>query len=451
MGFFLYLCNRLDLRVFSKSDYLLFDGYYKMVVVRRFFGGEGMKKGKFACSEVLVLGVLLAFVGCTTTSEEVELDYDTAEHAYVHGEDGYFCLLSKVPYELEYQMGETCWLYSSVASMVTRYEYRTGNAIDLDPMKVLDAVFPDEAEEGLFVQHNRAKKDIGGWTWLVTESLSNGFEGYVLDDATILGSFDADVVKEYLQKQGAVNVVVPDKDQSKQRSVDHYRTLNDVTDKDEDYDHQVVLVGWDDFFPKDYFREIATQDGAWIAHNSAEADQLYYISYDTKLREPIGLSMTDEYSAVLSYDCGNEGDTNIRLGAETKVANVFAEEGKLGAVGLYNVATSQDVCIEIYNEDFTKQLYTQTSHMDTKGYHVIPLEKPVKVSDFAIAVTFPEGAPVEGDTIDMDSILYRPVSHSGESYIYLDGQWQDLSEDDIQSKLGLEVVSNNVCIKGLMK
>lgn len=410
-----------------------------------------MNLGKYICLGIILLGVSVMFAGCTTETKNVELEYDTQEHEYVHGDDGYYCLLSKVPYELENQVGETCWIYSSVASMETGYEYKTGKTVDLDPVKVLEYVFPDDAEEGLFIQKNLSKTEVGGWIWLVTESLSNGFGDYVLDDATILGDFDAEVVKDYLQNRGAVNVVMPDRDQSKQKIIDNYRTVNYVTDKDEDYDHQVALVGWDDSFPKDYFKEAASSDGAWIAYNSAEADRLYYISYDTKLREPIGLSMSDEYAGVLSYDCGNEGDKNICLGDETKVANVYAYEGKLGAVGIYNVAKEQDICIEIYDQDFSKLLYTRNSHMATKGYHVIPLDKPVKVNGFAIAVTFTEGAPVEGETIDMDHILYSTVSHAGESYIYLDGQWQDLSDATVYSKLGLDVVPNNACIKGLVK
>ncbi len=88
--------------------------------------------------------------------------------------------------------------------------------------------------------------------------------------------------------------------------------------------------------------------------------------------------------------------------------------------------------------------------MDTKGYHVLKLDEPVDVDGFAIAGSFEKGAPVEGESLDYGSLLYTMVSHPGESYIYLNDSWQDLTDDATLSKLGLGFTPNNACIKGLM-
>lgn len=61
---------------------------------------------------------------------------ETSQH-YNHGDDGYYCLLDEVEYKLKPQVGDTCWMYSAVATMVTTYERKSGNTIDVDPIHAM--------------------------------------------------------------------------------------------------------------------------------------------------------------------------------------------------------------------------------------------------------------------------------------------------------------------------
>ena len=87
-------------------------------------------------------------------------------------------------------------------------------------------------------------------------------------------------------------------------------------------------------------------------------------------------------------------------------------------------------------------------HGDLAGYQVFELETPMEVDEYAVAVTYPDGAPVEGEAATLDTALFTKVtSNSGESYILVDDKWLDMSEKETWDKLGCE--TNNACIKAL--
>ena len=138
----------------------------------------------------------------------------------------------------------------------------------------------------------------------------------------------------------------------------------------------------------------------------------------------------------------------VSTGDETTTANVFREKGTLAAVGTYTVADDQDLTIQIMTGDLTECLYSQSCHADRKGYHVFKLEKPIEVNEYAIAVTYPQGAPVEGDSIELDNALrVETSSKADQSFILIDDEWLDMSDKATWDRLGS--VTNNACIKAL--
>lgn len=210
-------------------------------------------------------------------------------------------------------------------------------------------------------------------------------------------------------------------------------TVN-YTEKDT-FDHDVTIIGWDNHFPKEYFMQEPAQDGAWIVYNSNVGQIYYYISYCSPLGYSISHTVSDKYSEVLSFDAGNEQDRLVKTGDSTKTANVFHKKGKLAAVGTYNGFDKQDIKIEIMSADLKKVLYTQDAVLDYHGYHTVELTKPVDVEDFAVAVTYSKGAPVEGETIENDSGMYKTVSEKGQSFVFTGGKWKDMTDKDIKTVL----------------
>ena len=366
---------------------------------------------------------------------------------YVHGDDGYYNIADEyTDFRMRSQEYGTCWSFAGVAGMETSYFKKYGNTIDIEPMGLVDVVYGKDKEEGFFASKGCNPKEIGAWQWIVTETLSRGFGDYTLDSAVIIDTNDHEAIKDIVRNRGGVTICTLDND-LKRNIYFGYHTMNDTTG--DSFDHDITVIGWDDHFPKQYFREKATEDGAWICYNSASPSKgYYYVSYCTPMDYAISQSATDKYSDVLSYDAGNEQDKYIKTGSETTTANVFHKSGKLAAVGTYNDFDSQNIKIEIYDSTFTNLLYSQESVLDYHGYHTIELDTPIDVTDYAVAVTYSEGAPVEGESIDYDDIQYVTVSENGQSFVKLD-TWYDLSESDIADKLDIDYKPGNCCIKAL--
>ena len=415
---------------------------------------------------LLFLATALVFSSCSLSTKEVsskeavsaseiatearveESDEPVSEvKDYVHGEDGYFNLLEVYPeIEMKYQEGGTCWLYSGACCMETNYVMKNNRYITINPLELLDRIYLDEKEEGFFTEKGVNGKDLGGWQWMIAETCANGFGDYILDATVILDETDREAIKEYVRTRGAVSIGVNDTHNNLKGLHGKYYTINYGM---EEYDHDITIIGYDDHFPKDYFNAPASEDGAWITYNSAYgSSRLYYVSYCSPLEYALGHSVTDEYSAVLAYDAGAEEEFFIKTDDATTTANIFHKAGTLAAVGTYCGPDNQDIKIEIYDSSFKTLLYSQEAKLDYCGYHTIVLDEPVNVTDYAIAITYSLGAPVEGEFRDYGDVDYVTTADSGVSFVKLD-TWHDLTEDGIEEELGISFKPGNCCIKAL--
>lgn len=215
----------------------------------------------------------------------------------------------------------------------------------------------------------------------------------------------------------------------------------------------------------------------------ANSDLSYYISYSAPLEYAISHSVTDKYSEVLSYDAGDEQslislyspfaealgydisslqNRYIKTGNNTKVANIFHNAGTLAAVGTYNDFDEQDIKIEIYDAEIQNLLYSQDTKLNYRGYHTIELDTTLDVTDYAVVITYTKGAPVEGESIDfgkldqkiaslIGELEYKTVSEKGQSFVYIDNSWKDMTDSDIKGVLKIDFEPNNCCIKATYK
>ena len=398
----------------------------------------------------------------STTSSTQELStknnslikHHYTEHEYNHGSEGYYNLADDVDFELTAQLSGTCWICASANAMMTAYQLDHDDKIELDQLDLLNILYNDDKEEGIFLTEGTDKEKYGGSGHFVACELSNGFDDYlVLDHAISAKNWTMDEYKDGIRKYGGLYIGIPDP-ASKKGTYDGYFTMNCPAPTDGDFDHSIVVLGWDDSFPKDYFHEKATQDGAWITFNSNYPLGFFYISYDTPFDQvydtPLFLSVTDEYSKVLSHDCGPYFTDPVKTGDTTTAANVFKGKGSLSAVGTFVTSDDIDLTVQILTPDFSKCLYTQDVHADLAGYHVFDLDEPVDVDEYAVAITYPEGVPVEGQDFELDTALYTHfTSKPGESFIQVGGKWLDLSKEATWKQLGCE--TNNACIRALYK
>ncbi len=416
-----------------------------------------------------------------TTQTQIKKDPDIFTYNYVHGDEGYFNLLSETPeFKTKSYEKAACWAYAAASSMETSYAVRTGSSISIDPNSIINTVWDTNKSDGFIKKVDVPNSEMGGNARIVTETMSRGFDGLTLESAVILTDKGRDALKEALRSRGGVYANIPESSERKEWFGD-YITMNNP--RGGTPDHAVTIIGWDDNFPKNYFTETASQDGAWIAYNSTEGllGSYYYISYDTPLNDIVSFRATDKYSSILCHDVGNENDRYIKRGDETTVANVFHSAGKLAAVGTYNnFDEEQSIKIEIYDSSFKTLMYSQDATLNYHGYQTVDLDNPVNVADYAIVITYTKGAPVEGETINYDTYDYITSCGSGQSYVFL-GDWKnkasifhavevpegeeeapavdhtydyikdlkDMNDGNIKEALGIDFTPNNCCIKAL--
>ena len=416
-----------------------------------------MKKRMIAL--ILTAGILSMY-GCSdnnTSFEESAAEVTTAAETttkekkvydYVHSDDGYYNIADEISgFEMKTQEGGTCWLYAGVAGMGTAYAKKYGSYPSIEPLDLLDINYSNEHKEGFFPKEGSDPKELGGWQWILTETMSNGFGDYVIDSSVIIDVTDREAIKKAVKNRGGVAVAVNDTDTKYKGWYGKYYTLNYSR---EEFDHDVTIIGYDDHFPREYFKEPASEDGAWITYNSSLGSAgFFYVSYCAPLQDGISHSVTDKYGEVLSYDAGNEEDKYIKTGDTTKTANVFHKAGKLAAVGTYNDFDKQKITIQIYSADLKDILYTQDTVLDYHGYHTIDLDTPQDVTDFAVAISYEKGAPVEGEDIDYGPADYKTVSEIGQSFVYIDNNRKDMTDSDIKKALDIDFEPNNCCIKAL--
>lgn len=239
-----------------------------------------------------------------------------------------------------------------------------------------------------------------------TESLAgdpkDGERVASLKEGLIFDMSDPVLVKNMLMQYGAVDVsYYSDNSYYSADSSSFYQN------KYKGQNHEVLLVGWDDNYSKENFREECrpSDDGAWIIKNSwgtnwgtAVEDGgekgYFYISY-----EDAGLSNSDAncymVDTVDSYDHNYQYDgANIAVYYHyerrngTYMANVYKVDNaesdeKLNAVGIFT-GPDVDYTVEIYKNPDTvdgvvknprtgKLIGTASGREDFMGYHTVPV------------------------------------------------------------------------------
>ncbi len=226
-----------------------------------------------------------------------------------------------------------------------------------------------------------------------------------------------------------------------------YRSMSDSTYGNAQHDcyyydgsnyttnHNILIVGWDDNFPKEYFRSShrPKENGAWLVRNSWGEEQedgvqsgYFWLSYqDHGLQEAAGSSVyqyafvfdtekADNYDHLYQYD-GNANYRHYIYRTESAAAiyRARADEGEvLSAVGIGVKSEGADYTLQIYTgvtgndpESGTLRL-TQSGSLDYSGYHTIVLDREIPLTNgeqYSVvfsdltdkaSTTQPKGAPL---------------------------------------------------------
>lgn len=239
-------------------------------------------------------------------------------------------------------------------------------------------------------------------------------------------------------------------------------------------DHAVIIVGYDDTYSKDNFTmkdksgkaiegTTPQADGAFIIKNSwglANMDKdpddgyLYLSYYDHNLTPALSYvfdAKSDNYSA-LNYDQYDlmitqwYGSTDYE--GETKTANVFdaEEDENLFQIAYSTALPNTEVSFEVYkdvkegNPASGTLLEKGVNTHDSKGFYKIDLKEQYslkKGEKYSVVLTMKR--KTDSGTAYTEIFPYstefstglkvRGIINKGESFIYTDGKWSDMSEN----------------------
>ena len=229
-------------------------------------------------------------------------------------------------------------------------------------------------------------------------------------------------------------------------------------------DHAVLLVGWDDNYPKTNFRSASgktpARNGAWIIQNSWGTEYgdggYFWISYeDTSIFQnewvrngalAFQMESIETYDGIYFHDpLGVSGV--VSLGSpEARMSNAFVAKRneKITSVGFFTGNVNVNYEIQIFRnipgasgpEAGKPALATpQKGRTGPRGYYSVSLNEPISLNHgerFAVEIkliadenTYPKNeamVPVEMMQFNYsDNVVVAP----NESYLYLDGAWKD--------------------------
>lgn len=252
------------------------------------------------------------------------------------------------------------------------------------------------------------------------------------------------------------------------------KTSNYKYKKDPFY-HSVLLIGWDDGYPRENFTGKCTpdEDGAWIAKNSYGTEWgkggYFYISYeDTSLLEAVSCTNAseNEYSNIYQYDeygwaasFPSNIISDIISGKRTQpsdtgyMANIFqaSSDEIISAVSFYTTEENAEYEVRIFtdisdnSDPVSGKLKTCVSGIQKyTGYHTVKLDKEifvgkgeyfsavVKIKNPSSSFTVPAEACVmmydkENSLIISNIRSMNKKIHKNESFISSDGEnWNDM-------------------------
>ena len=366
----------------------------------------------------------------------------------------------------------TCWAFASLAALETTLTPQENLVFSPDHMSLCNSFSLGQNEGG---EYTMAIAYMASWQGPVYESDDPYGDGKTnpdlkarkhLEEAQILAPKDYVAIKEAIYKYGAVETSIYTQMKTANSWSGYYNRERATYyyNQEATCNHDIIIVGWDDDFPKEYFTITPENDGAFICKNSWGTefgeDGYFYVSY-----EDANIGTTNVVYTKLgdanNFDNIYQSDLlgwRGQLGYEKDqayFANVYrAGEGEeLAAVSFY--ATDVDTTYQVYvvpefedEDSLNDRKLVAEGSFEQAGYYTVRLDEAVKLKDhqkFAVVVHIQTPGAVHPVAIeyDADSRTREFDITDGEGYISLYGNKWMSAEKNKDCNLCLKAFTND--------
>ena len=223
---------------------------------------------------------------------------------------------------------------------------------------------------------------------------------------------------------------------------------------EEEANHEVVIVGWDDEYPRENFSVSPDEDGAFLCRNSWGGqfgdEGYFYVSYEdcqigTDAVSYSGIQPADRLTRIYQTDlCGWTGQMGFGT-SDAWFSNRYeaVENAWIEAVGFYAVMPGTSYQVYVTGDLSGERKLAAEGILEDAGFYTVPFSEAISVrsgESFFVAVSISSPGAVEPVAVEYagDSTRLAGIDiQDGEGYISADGKsWQRTEESGA-----------NVCLK----
>lgn len=226
--------------------------------------------------------------------------------------------------------------------------------------------------------------------------------------------------------------------------------------------HAVILIGWDDNFPKELFGVPPESDGAWLAQNSWGSDlenvTYFWMPYN-ELTYPITFFVGTEpwFGHNYQYDGGTLILNKYLTQTSASISNVFTGGGdeELQAVSL-DTNQSVNYTLRVYTDPLPDEpdagtlLAEQEGIFKFPGYYTIRLDEPVPIEKgqtFSVVYDLegekPLNISIDTSAVSEEVVTTTTFAKAGQSFLNNGTGWTDLSADG-ETNLRIKAFTNDL-------
>ena len=395
----------------------------------------------------------------------------------------------------------TCWAFASLGALESSMPEAIRTSLSADHMSIRNSFGLGQNAGG---DYSVSSAYLLGWQGPVAEASDPYGDGYSpenlepvchVQEIQVLKEKDYEAIKRAVYETGGVqsSFYMPQTEGAERDRYYNEETYAFYYDGSLEANHDVVIVGWEDSYPKEKFVIEPEEDGAFLCMNTwgeSFGDRGYfYISYeDSRIGTAnvlyTGIERTDNYDRICQTDlCGWTGQLGYGS-PKAWFANVYeaVEDSSLEAVGFY--ATVPETSYKVYvavcedgerlfvdgtgknsagvvknEQSGSERILAAEGQFDNAGYYTVTLDgaagKPggaerkdaLKLAageTFAVIVELDSPGTTEPVAVEYAAgeRTAKVDIGDGEGYVSPDGEYWQRTETELQC---------NVCLKAYLR
>ena len=286
-----------------------------------------------------------------------------------------------------------------------------------------------------------------------------------IQEVQIISAKDYEKIKEAVFRYGGVQTSIYSALRSANSESEYYnpKTSSYCYIGTAKPNHDVVIVGWDDNYPKENFSVNLEGDGAFICQNSwgssfGEKGYFYISYYDTNIGT-YNVSYTridgvDNYDHIYQSDlCGWVGQLGYNK-ESVFGANVFTAESDevLKAISFYATGSNSEYELFVVTdftdeESLNNRIPVASGKLTNAGYYTVDFNQEINISagqKYAVVLHIVTPDAIHPLAIEYvaDKATANVITEDGEGYISTNGSnWENVKD----------VIDCNLCIKAFSK